>query len=80
MNDYRDDDALFSIGTAGVASPRDEHDTASDRSDWVKQYNAWQDTSDRFSRAAPAPPLFPNHLAGFKDRTVRAAEPVAPAC
>lgn len=80
MTDCRDDQVLFSIGTVGVARNADVMDTASDRSDWVKQYNAWQDAPERLARSTPYSTLIPNHSSGIKDRPFRAAEAVAPAC
>ncbi len=83
MNDYRDDDVLFSIGTVGLAEKSDEHDTSSDSSDWVKQYTAWEEGNDYSNRNRTVivqAESVPNYLGGIKDRSLRAAEAVAPAC
>lgn len=38
-----DDDEMYSLGSVAVIDESDEVDTASDASDWVRQYTDWSE-------------------------------------
>jgi hypothetical protein len=38
---YRDDEEMYSLGSVAIADESDALDTASDSSEWVRQYTEW---------------------------------------
>jgi hypothetical protein len=44
-----DEDGLIAVGAVAVADGTDQHDTTSDRSEWVRQYTDWTEGGNPMS-------------------------------